>query len=523
MLRVAFLPEARGVYSCHFRKNGLRFVSFSVEQYSSNFNKLIQIYRIFFVMCATILKQLQAKHPKITYRKFALVREADSLTLSFDFSLSPDLHFSPTITIPTSTLQKFDPITERLAFLIGMVELISYWKLACPPRIEIECGHLTHEEIEWWKDLYRKGLGEFFYVNEINPLLEFDFFVRPDLTASPIDYRKERSEGVLILVGGGKDSIVTLEAAKSWVDRPKAALCVNPIKASLDAIKQSGLGQPLTVQRFLDPQLKTLNQIGYLNGHTPFSALLAFISLLVAHQNGFKYVLASNETSASEGNAFIDDVEVNHQYSKSLHFEKRFREYPFGFPAPAEYLSFLRPLNELQICAIFALHKEHLPLFRSCNREQTQVARAKESPEETTPGAPRSGWCGSCPKCIFTAICLGCFLSMKEMREIFGNSPFESPNFSATARELAGFSEHKPFECVGTFEEVRSALVYLGTKAENFEPGSVLFGCPNDEVKGEVPSLKSLLTRWDEKNYLTSWMEESLLSRLQSAVAGFLP
>jgi hypothetical protein len=473
-------------------------------------------------MPASTLKELQAKHPRIIYHRFACLREAHSLTLSFEFSLSPDLRFSPTITIPSSSQAEHDSVTDRLAFLIGMVELISYWKLACPPRIEIECGHLSQKEIEWWKELYREGLGEFFYVNKINPRIEFNFIVTPSLTPSTIKPNREEAQGVLILVGGGKDSIVTLEAAKAWGDRPKAALCVNPIQASLDAVKQSGLKQPLTVRRSLDPQLKTLNQMGYLNGHTPYSALLAFVSVLVAHENGFRYVLASNETSASEGNAFIGDIEVNHQYSKSFHFEKSFREYPFGFSAPAEYLSFLRPLNELQICAIFALHKEHHLLFRSCNKEQTQIARAKESFRESNPGIPRSGWCGSCPKCIFTAVCLGCFLPMKDIEEIFGVSPFDSPNFAEMARELAGFTEHKPFECVGTFEEVRSALDYLSTTLKRLEHSVPLLADLKEATRADAPSLKALLNRWDGNNYLPLWMEETLKNQLKAALAGLV-
>ena len=50
---------------------------------------------------------------------------------------------------------------------LGMVELVSYWKITCSPQVVIEAGSLSEEQILWWKDLYFNGLGEFFYVNKI--------------------------------------------------------------------------------------------------------------------------------------------------------------------------------------------------------------------------------------------------------------------------------------------------------------------------------------------------------------------
>ena len=465
------------------------------------------------------ISELLRMHPKIVYRSFLITSSANSITLSYDFFLEPDLYFSPQITIP-STKPEYDFVSKRLVFLIGMVELISYWKLSCPPIIEITCGHLSISEILWWEDLFRRGLGEFFYVNKISPDIEFKFVINSSEQPKLIEPDTNESSGVIVLVGGGKDSIVTLEAAHTWPHMPYQALCINPIQASFDAIRAAHYPSPLVVNRTLDPQLKILNKKGYLNGHTPYSALLAFVSTLVAYQNRFRYVLSSNETSASEGNTFTNGVEVNHQYSKSFRFESLFRDYPFGFTTPVEYLSFLRPLNELQICAIFSQQKKYYSLFRSCNREQTQKAREQQPSIVEVETSRRTGWCGECPKCVFTWIALACFLSPSELNHIFGISPLDSSTFIETASELAGYGEHKPFECVGTFEEVRSALAYIATKLADYPEYNLISNQIKSLVGIDAVPIRAILSRWDQHNYLTTQMEQTLRMRLLSAVEG---
>ena len=61
-----------------------------------------------------------------------------------------------------------------------------------------------------------------------------------------------------------------------------------------------------------------LNKEGFLNGHTPFSALVAFSSVIAARMAGLSYIALSNESSANEST--VQGSTVNHQYSKSFKF-----------------------------------------------------------------------------------------------------------------------------------------------------------------------------------------------------------
>lgn len=109
-----------------------------------------------------------------------------------------------------------------------------------------------------------------------------------------------------------------------------------------------------------------LNKEGFLNGHTPFSALVAFSSVIAARMAGLSYIALSNESSANEST--VQGSTVNHQYSKSFEFEEDFHQYQTDhLPGSAYYFSMLRPLSEFQIAKYFAKQKQYHKIFRSCN------------------------------------------------------------------------------------------------------------------------------------------------------------
>ena len=96
------------------------------------------------------------------------------------------------------------------------------------------CGSLSGEQINWWKKLYFNGLGEFFYKNGITA--DFDSFMTiiPQKSESePLhDFLSER-RGALIPVGGGKDSVVTLELL-SGIYSDNLCYIINPRGATLN-------------------------------------------------------------------------------------------------------------------------------------------------------------------------------------------------------------------------------------------------------------------------------------------------
>jgi hypothetical protein len=460
--------------------------------------------------------KLRERHPSFRYEAYQITPTTNSIELKYHFSIAPEISFRPIINLPlmdpdSGERLAADPLVNRLVFLIGMVELLSYWKTCCSPTIDVAAGPLSQNDLVFWEHLIRSGLGEFFFINQIPPSI--DFKIRTTSTQKVIsDHYPSPNHlapnSFLILVGGGKDSITSLELLRRLgnSDKPQlTAFSLNPIPASLESIKVAGYPAPIIATRQIDPLLRELNSRGYLNGHTPFSALLAFVSSLVAYINGYRYVIASNEASASEGNIEFHGMDINHQYSKGFEFERLFRDYVKNLGAPVEYFSFLRPINELQICALFSAMRSQHKVFRSCNREQTLAARSREQISSDAGLAPkRSGWCANCPKCVFTYLCLSCFLPQEKLTEIFGVDPSTQPEFLKLVAELAGLTEHKPFECVGTYEEVQACLKHLSDNSL-LRPEITL------ELKRFLSSIR-IQNRKDLRGLLSTWNEEHLLT-----------
>ena len=405
----------------------------------------------------------------------------------------------------------------NLAFHLGLIEMFSYWKAACSPEIVVRAGALDSEQIAWWMDLLRHGMGEFFCVNQID-------FRQPDFVKiacvggiGPLgflgsigrqekqiahDARDDRTRD-LVLTSGGKDSVVALEVLRAALSATLSAtgrrfdcLMVNPTEAALAVSRQAGCTEPIIVRRRIDPRLLELNAAGYLNGHTPFSALLAFLGVTVAALGGYPRVIVSNERSAEEATAEYLGSPINHQYSKTLRFERAFRQYSQKYLAPGvEYFSLLRPLYELQIARLFADSPAYFPLFRSCNR-----------------GMKDNTWCGRCPKCLFVYAALYPFLEREQMLGIFGADLFAGEGAEPILEALLGLDADKPFECVGTKEETLAAL-YLC--AEKYREQRIELPPALRAIEGTVPQLaQRVLTAWTDQHYLPANLADLLRQRI---------
>jgi UDP-N-acetyl-alpha-D-muramoyl-L-alanyl-L-glutamate epimerase len=379
------------------------------------------------------------------YEDFTFETIDQSLKVTFFFNLSGRFTFKPQLIIPLNDgaiKHLSHEALSNLVFHIGMIELISYWKAACPPVVIIRPYNLPAEAQKWWKKLWFKGLGEFFYLNGIHidekNFLEIVSESKKDIMPFSLD----AGEKVLVPVGGGKDSVVTLELLKH-AGVQTVPFMLNPRAAGWNTLQSASFSkeEAMIAQRTIDPKLLELNGDGFLNGHTPFSALLAFTTLLAGGLSGIKHIALSNESSANE--ATIPETQINHQYSKSWEFECDFRTYTKQFISPDfNYFSFLRPLNELQIAGLFTKFPAHFSTFRSCNA-----------------GSRINIWCGKCPKCLFTAIVLSPFLERETLHTIFGKDITDDTGLKNYFDALTGEASEKPFECVGTIGEVRAAVV----------------------------------------------------------------
>ena len=448
---------------------------------------------------------LRATFESFCYDGFHYSVENGEFHAVFDFILFPSRHFDrseaerrnllqtiefhPCFRIPYRKFYQWQdipkPLLDKLIFHIGMIELISYWKIACPKQVIIKPYALDEEQIRWWKKLYFNGLGEFFYVNGITTSID-DFMTltscRPERSVAETSSTGNAAllhEQTLIPVGGGKDSVVTLELLKNRV--PAIPLIINPRGATNECLAAAGFDedQAAIIKRTLDPTMLKMNAEGYLNGHTPFSAMLAFYTILLGFATKSKYIALSNESSANEPT--VPDTEINHQYSKSVAFENDFRHYVAKYiDTNIQYFSFLRPLNELQIAKLFSCSKEYRKAFKSCNA-----------------GSKTDSWCGRCPKCLFTWLALSPFISRGELADIFGKDLLKDNNLRPILDQLDGSAEVKPFECVGTVGEVRACVNNILQHDDNLRD-TILDGV----AKTDDLTVEDYISQFDDGNNL---------------------
>jgi hypothetical protein len=100
----------------------------------------------------------------------------------------------------------------------------------------------------------------------------------------------------------------------------------------------------------------------------------------------------------------------------------------------------------LHIAKLFAQHPEWLAQFTSCNTNFK------------IQGGTTKRWCGECPKCAFVFAMLAPFVPKEELVNAFGKNLLADEKLIPLYQELLGVKNFKPFECVGTPDEMRTAL-----------------------------------------------------------------
>lgn len=409
-------------------------------------------------------EQFRKEYPVFIYRGYQIEEGADEVKIQYFFETEGLSEYTPVWTFPKKKAMRYpvkgNATFEKLAFSLGMTELVSYWKITCSPTVRVLAGTLSEEQKIWWKDLYFNGLGEFFYINGIDADPE-DFMTieaeGPEITGK--DYPLVNPEGCLIPIGGGKDSAVSIELMKK-AGQKSMCYVINPRGATVHTAEVGGFDWTEVVDagRTLDKRMIELNKKGFLNGHTPFSAIVAFSSVIAAYMHGLHYVALSNEDSANEST--VPGSTVNHQYSKSFKFEQDFHGYEEKYiGSGVYYFSLLRPLSEFQIAKFFAACKAYHPIFRSCNA-----------------GSKEDKWCGHCSKCLFVFFILSPFLEHGYVADIFGRDMLEDAEMLPIMDQLTGAVDVKPFECVGSRDEINTAICLTIARMEaNGEKLPLLF------------------------------------------------
>lgn len=394
------------------------------------------------------------------------------------------------------------PVERKAAFdaalkLLHLVAGVSYYKAGVPPKIELADGPLDDATADLLDALYLHGLAEFAYRNGLDLRGRISFprgsASQPEARALGLPHR------TLVPIGGGKDSLVAVEAIKS-AGGEATAVWVGGSALIAACAERTGL-PTLNLQRELAPALFELNQRGAWNGHIPVTAVNSAILVVAAILYGFDSIAFANERSASAATLEYDGQQVNHQWSKGYAFEQLLGEWLHTHvAADLDYCSLLRPYSELAITRAFARLTPYFDAFSSCNRN-FRILGPK----------PADRWCGQCPKCHFVFLALAPFLPKPRLLTIFGRNLLDDESQAAGFDALLEYQDHKPFECVGEGAEARAAMYALSQRPEWQE--DALVARFRDEILPQLDVAQLALEPWLEPS-----AEHRVPARLQAAL-----
>lgn len=347
--------------------------------------------------------------------------------------------------VPKAVLE---PTLQALLLMLG----INYWSAFPTKNIKIEGFSLTREQAKFWDSLYLNGLGEFFY------LLQIDFrnliaFPYDDSITAPTPTEFKLPKRALLLNGAGKDSILSAEILKA-AGTPFDFFAFAPTPAHERTAKLVG-AKTISVKRRRDPWLNAI-----LSGAYPSVSTFTFIATLLAELLGYDSIIFSNERSSDFGNLKYLGLEINHQWCKSSEAEKMINNYIQSFITPnISTHSLLREYNELEIVKRFVQYPKYLYDFTSCNtyfwlpRIQQRLSRTNY-------------WCKSCPKCVFLFACFSAFLKKKEVVSIFSADLYNRRRLLPLFKRILGIEGFKPLDCVGEPQEMILAMYYATRSKE---------------------------------------------------------
>lgn len=390
----------------------------------------------------------------------------------------------------------FDAALRLLHYIAG----VSYYKAGVPPKIEVADGPLDDATADLLEALYLHGLAEFAYRNGLD-LRGRIVFPRSGEPSGKVEVAAlHLPKRTLVPIGGGKDSLVAVEAIKQIGGEATAVWVGNsPLIAA--CAERTGLPM-LNIQRELAPGLFELNRLGAWNGHIPVTAVNSAILAVAAVLYGFDSIAFANERSASAATLEYEGQQVNHQWSKGYAFEQLLADWLHTHVASdLDYCSLLRPYSELAITRAFAKLTPYFDAFSSCNRN-FKILGPK----------PADRWCGQCPKCHFVFLALAPFLPKPRLLAIFGRNLLDDETQAAGFDALLEYHDHKPFECVGEGAEARAAMYALSQRPEWQE--DVLVARFRSEILPQLDVSQLALEPW-----LHASGEHRVPVRLQAALA----
>lgn len=366
---------------------------------------------------------------------------------SFHYQGADNTNFTEKVTFVKNNafIPENQELLDRALFLAWILIGTSYYK-----------SHPTHSvtlniPIDTWQakffsTVYQEGLSQFAFENNLRREDLAKFSESSKIITSPLEYS---GQGNLVLQSGGKDSLLVgklLQEKQVEFTPFYVTSRTDTHPAVIDTWKE----KPEIILRKID--LKKLKKSNGLNGHVPVTYIVESLALIQAILDNKNTIVVSIAQEGNESHAKIGDLEVNHQWSKSWQAEQLLAKYVAHYLSPNLHIgSPLRKYSELKVAELFVKHCWTVfgHSFSSCNRANYRQGASNMS----------LTWCADCAKCANSYLLFCPFLPAPELQSIFGGEElFQKPSLIDIFKgllDIDGFI--KPFECIGTIDELRKA------------------------------------------------------------------
>lgn len=242
-----------------------------------------------------------------------------------------------------------------------------------------------------------------------------------------------------------------------------------------------------------DTRAKTLTA-----AETPSSI---FASLPVVMANDISEICLAHEKSADTGQVFWKRTgeDVNHQWGKSFEAEKLINRYIHDNLLPDfQYFSILKSIHDVMIFNLLREHEEMVPQTHSCNIQKP--------------------WCKRCPKCLYVWVNYMAYLQPARVEAIFGENLADVPENLPIFRDMLGFTEGLPFECIGQSQETQLAFELCIAKGLT---GSAFDMYVREKKQFRLDQvLEKYLTIYSEESEVPDRFGKALNAKLQSTADG---
>jgi hypothetical protein len=304
-----------------------------------------------------------------------------------------------------------------------------------------------------WETFFRHVWGVWRYENDLPDYRLPRPASASTLEAGPVAGARDGESKLLVLCGGGKDSLVTMKLLErtgtdyhtfvySHSTYGRAQFQHDLIDGLIAHCTTRQVHRAWVIDDALEaPIARVYPDLGIGRIVSAETVSSYWLALPLALQHGFTEVALGITRSTDEHNLVWDKTgeEINYLWGMSADAERLLHDYVRReLVSDLTMFHLLRPIYDVNVFSLLRRDLAAVPATHSC--------------------AQLKPWCGRCAKCLYVWMSYVAWLPPETVTACFDRNLFSIPQNRTMLRKMLGLESHKPTDCVGTVNEARLAF-----------------------------------------------------------------